>query len=46
MQGDVVVQVAEDVSQLLLRHDGELQHGVMVRLQKETTGSHFHIQPG
>lgn len=32
MQGDVGIQVAENVSELLLRHDGELQHRVMVRL--------------
>lgn len=32
MQRDVGVQVAEDVSELLLRHDGQFQHGVVVRL--------------
>lgn len=32
MQRDVGIEVAEDVSQLLLGHNGELQHWVMVRL--------------
>lgn len=32
MQRDVGIQVAEDVSELLFRHNGELQHWVMVRL--------------
>ena len=32
MQRDVGVQVAEDVRELVLGHDGELQHWVMVRL--------------
>lgn len=33
VQRDVGVQVAEEVRELLLRHDGQLQHGVVVRLQ-------------
>lgn len=32
VQGDVGIEIAEDLSELLLAHDGELQHGVVVRL--------------
>lgn len=32
MQRDVGIQVAEDVRELFLGHNGELQHWVMVRL--------------
>lgn len=32
VQRDVSIQVAEDVSELLFRHNGELQHRVVVRL--------------
>lgn len=35
MQRDVGVQVAKDVSELLLGHNGELQHWVVVRLCTE-----------
>lgn len=48
VQGDVGIQVAEDVSELLLRHDGELQHGVVVRLWTgaEPTRSDDNTQAG
>lgn len=35
VQWDVGIQVAENVSKLLLRHDGQLQHRVVVRLWME-----------
>ncbi len=35
MQRDVGIQVAKDVSELLLGHNGELQHRVMVCLCTE-----------
>ena len=33
MQRDVGVKVAEDMSEFLLAHNGELQHGVVIRLR-------------
>ena len=32
MQRDVGIEIAKDVGELLLRHDGELQHRVMICL--------------
>lgn len=34
VEGDVGIQVPEDMGQLLLRHDTQLQHGVVVRLEE------------
>lgn len=44
MKGDIVVQVTEDVCELLLRHDGELQHWVMVRLQGQRKANRVRFQ--
>jgi cell wall assembly regulator SMI1 len=33
VKGNVGVQLPEDVGQLLLGHDGQLQHWVVVRLE-------------
>lgn len=50
MQRDVSIQVAKDVGELLLGHNGELQHRVMVRLctgaEPKRSNNKYPIRPG
>lgn len=37
MQRDIRIQVPEYVGELLLRHDGELQHGIVIGLSEKVS---------